>query len=120
VNPESVQNKTVHPTRGNSTVNSVKALLIPFLIRPAGDFVVGRGDTMELGDIKDLESFCARWQTKAAEYDLNTLAGTFDNFFSLFVVYNRLYAATARRLVQTGRIKAQDETDRKSATGHVV
>jgi hypothetical protein len=81
---------------------------------------VDTGGSMELGDIKDLERFCKRWQSKADEYDLDTLAGTFDQFFSLFVAYNRLYAAAARRLTQTGRIKVQDETDRKSATSHVV
>jgi hypothetical protein len=75
---------------------------------------------MELGDIRDLERFCMSWKAKAEEYDVNTLAGTFDQFFSLFVAYNNLYVAAARRLVQTGRIKAQDETDRKSATNHVV
>lgn len=54
--------------------------------------------------------FCWRWLAKAQQYDLSSLDGAFDRFFSLFVVHNRLYSHMARVLGQPAG------GDRKSAT----
>jgi len=40
-------------------------------------------------------TFCRRWVEKALQYDDGSLSGAFDQFFSLFVAYNRLYCQLA-------------------------
>jgi hypothetical protein len=59
-----------------------------------------------MGISPELEEFCSRWLAKADDYpDCDTnLAHAFDRFFTLFVVYNRLYAEATYRLGQRGRI----------------
>jgi hypothetical protein len=42
----------------------------------------------------EFHDFCHSWLNKADEYTTNTLQECFDKFFTLFVVYNRLYGET--------------------------
>jgi hypothetical protein len=68
---------------------------------------------------QDLRLFCERWLEKADIYREGDIKDCFDKFFTLFVVYNALYGETARRLIQNGTIKVNQDTDKKSATEHV-
>jgi hypothetical protein len=42
--------------------------------------------------------FCQRWLDKAASYDTTILADAFDKYFTLFVVFNYLYAYMAPKV----------------------
>lgn len=52
----------------------------------------------------EFEEFYNNWMAKAAEYGIGELRDCFDKFFTLFVVYNRLYAEVTFTLVRAGRI----------------
>ena len=51
-------------------------------------------------NLERIEEFCAAWIARAGEADTRHIAGVFDRFFALWVVYNRLYEAAARTLAQ--------------------
>lgn len=46
-----------------------------------------------------LNQFCTAWLRKSERIDLEPLEGVFDRFFTLWVVYNRLYEEAGRYLV---------------------
>ncbi|WP_110456643.1 hypothetical protein [Shewanella algidipiscicola] len=46
-----------------------------------------------------LNQFCSAWIRKSERIDLEPLEGVFDRFFTLWVVYNRLYEEAGRYLV---------------------
>lgn len=46
-----------------------------------------------------LNGFCSAWLRKAERIDTNSLEGVFDRFFTLWVVFNRLYEEAGRTLV---------------------
>lgn len=48
----------------------------------------------------EFRSFYLRWHRKADDYDAQHLGGAFDRFFTLFVVYNRLYAQATFELAR--------------------
>lgn len=52
----------------------------------------------------EFQEFYHAWMTKAAEYGTEELRDCFDKFFTLFVVYNRLYAEVTFTLVRKRRI----------------
>ena len=52
----------------------------------------------------EFQEFYRTWMTKAAEYGTEELRDCFDKFFTLFVVYNRLYAEVTFTLVRKRRI----------------
>jgi hypothetical protein len=52
----------------------------------------------------ELATFCGDWRAKANEYD-DDLRGAFDKFFTLYVVFNRLYAEATFRLARRGQVK---------------
>lgn len=46
-----------------------------------------------------LKFFCSAWLIKADRVNTNSLEGVFDRFFTLWVVFNRLYEEAGRTLV---------------------
>lgn len=49
-----------------------------------------------------LNGFCTAWLRKAERIDIEPLEGVFDRFFTLWVVFNRLYEEAGRTLVHSG------------------
>ena len=43
---------------------------------------------------QEINDFCNNWLQKANNIDSSNLQGAFDKFFTLYVVYNRLYVET--------------------------
>lgn len=67
----------------------------------------------------EIERFCTAWLAKAALYNDDNVEGCYDKFFTLFVVFNRLYAETTFELARQGRItisRNRSLPDRKGAT----
>ena len=52
----------------------------------------------------EFQDFYHNWINKAKEYGTNEVRECFDKFFTLFVIYNRLYAEVTFTLVRAGRI----------------
>ena len=52
-----------------------------------------------------LKDFYNRWTEKSKSYSNDDLADLFDKFFSLYVVYNRIYNITASVLYEEGEIE---------------
>lgn len=50
---------------------------------------------------QEFSEFYTSWLQKANQYTDNDIRSCFDKFFTLFVVYNRLYAEATFRLAQT-------------------
>lgn len=69
-------------------------------------------------DIYLIEGFCERWLDKANLYQADRIDDLFDKFFTLFVVYNRLYSASAELHRATLDIKTARmlRGDRREAT----
>lgn len=64
----------------------------------------------------EFSEFCNSWLDKADEYATDTLQGCFDKFFTLFVVYNRLYGETTfllhrRQAINISRRKSFPDSD---------
>ncbi|OOE82801.1 hypothetical protein BZG72_07295 [Salinivibrio sp. PR6] len=53
-------------------------------------------------NFRALESFCTAWLRKAERIDTEPLEGVFDRFFTLWVVFNRLYEEAGRTLAHRG------------------
>lgn len=70
---------------------------------------------------QELNSFCERWFQKAQGYQRQSIQDCFDKFFTLFVVYNRLYAELTLSLARTGEIPSPSRSfpDKKAATKYV-
>ncbi len=54
--------------------------------------------------------FCNNWLGKAKLYTEDNLEHNFDKFFTLFVVYNRLYAEVTFKLSRKGEINLEKRT----------
>jgi hypothetical protein len=71
---------------------------------------------------QEIKEFCSNWLEKTNNLDDNTLSDVFDKFFTLYVVYNRLYVETTFRLSNKGQINLTNRTsfpDNKAATKYV-
>jgi len=71
----------------------------------------------------ELSNFVTNWLKKADQIKLSSPSTYFDKFFTLYVVYNRLYAEATFTLSRTGQIKIRNLTsfpDRKAATNYLV
>lgn len=71
----------------------------------------------------EYNEFYNAWIAKAAEYQGYDLRNAVDLFFTLFVIYNRLYVEATFQLVREGRIKLAKNKpipDRKAATDYVM
>ena len=67
----------------------------------------------------EIERFCTEWLAKAAQYNDDNVEGCYDKFFTLFVVFNRLYAEATFELARQGQISISPNRslpDRKGAT----
>ena len=63
-----------------------------------------------------LDQFYRRWRNKANEYNSNDLIDYFDKFFTLFVVYNRIYNVVVAILNEKGELdtlKQQGKIDKR-------
>jgi hypothetical protein len=56
---------------------------------------------------RELAAFCRSWRTKAEAYP-DDVRGAFDTFFTLYVVFNRLYAEATFRLARRGQVTLRD------------
>lgn len=66
---------------------------------------------------QELREFCERWFQKARGYQGQSIQECFDRFFTLFIVYNRLYTELTLSWARTKRIKLRGcLPDKKSAT----
>ena len=90
-----------------------------------------RGLTWALGSLlpegcllaQHFKTFCNDWLSKAKEYDDQSLEGCYDKFFTLFVVFNRLYAEATFELARRQVITIQANRplpDRKGATEYTL
>jgi hypothetical protein len=76
----------------------------------------------------EFKSLCERWRAKAQQYDAEDAHQLFDKFFSLYVVYNALYAETAAYLHRKASSEGKEEykldddsfPDKKAATKYVL
>lgn len=69
------------------------------------------------------ERFCSTWLSKAEQCDVDSTDGCYDKFFTLFVVFNRLYAEATFELARRGEISIQPNRplpDRKGATEYTL
>ncbi len=70
----------------------------------------------------EFREFYFRWREKAQTYQ-SDLQQSFDKFFTLYVLFNRLYTEATFRLVQTGRLKIMNRNrfpDARAAQEYVV
>lgn len=71
----------------------------------------------------EFESFYNNWLNKAKEYSESSKRACFDKFFTLFVVYNRLYAETTFILARKKEINISNRNsfpDAKAAKDYVL
>jgi hypothetical protein len=70
----------------------------------------------------ELAEFCHNWRAKADTCSGDNLRGAFDRFFTLWVVFNRLYAEATFRLARRGRVKERRDRfpDSLAATDYVL
>ena len=57
---------------------------------------------------QEIRNFCKNWIEKANTYDSDNLQDAFNKFFTLFVVYNRLYVEATFRMSNNGEINIQN------------
>lgn len=70
---------------------------------------------------QEINHFCNNWLNKAKNIDDTNLQGAFDKFFTLYVVYNRLYVETSYRLSNDGLVNLGNcFPDRKASINYVV
>lgn len=68
----------------------------------------------------ELRDFCGNWRQKATDYG-HDVRGAFDRFFTLYVVFNRLYAEATFRLARKGQAKLQKRfPDSQASQEYVV
>lgn len=78
-------------------------------------------------NLSSFRSFCDGWLEKADQYQLNSLTDYFDKFFTIYVVFNRLYNEVGKILVKRNepglklpRYKYAPLPDKASATDYIV
>jgi hypothetical protein len=59
---------------------------------------------------REFHTFYNRWRTKANHYHGGDIRATFDRFFTLFVIYNRLYGEATFELARRGQINLTSRT----------
>ena len=69
----------------------------------------------------ELAIFCDDWRAKAEAYSCENVREAFDRFFTLYVVFNRLYAEATFRLARRGQARLTDRfPDSKAAQEYVL
>jgi len=74
---------------------------------------------------KQFLGFLSRWQHKAKEYNINDVSSCFDKFFTLYVVFNRIYAEATFSLARRRQCQFKTENwtlfpDVEAATAHIL
>lgn len=72
---------------------------------------------------QEIKDFCEKWIEKAKAYSNDNLQDVFDKFFTLFVVYNRLYVEATFRMSNKGEINIQNRNsfpDSQAAKNYVI
>ena len=65
--------------------------------------------------------FVSSWQHKAEEYNANDMRSCFDKFFTLYVVFNRIYAEATFSLARRCQVKIKTSfPDSKAATDYIL
>lgn len=64
--------------------------------------------------------FYENWLSKADSYKEENLSNYFDNFFSLYVIFNTLYMEIMTMLVKEGQYLPSNFKDKKAATDYVI
>ena len=68
----------------------------------------------------ELSEFCRNWRAKADLYSPENLRDAFDRFFTLYVVFNRLYAEAAFRLARRDARKLTQFRDSNASQDGVL
>jgi len=71
----------------------------------------------------EFHRFHTRWRAKADEYQCSDLQSAFDRFFTLFVMYNRLYAEVTFHMAREDLLNLKRRTtfpDTAAATDYVL
>lgn len=69
------------------------------------------------------ERFCDEWLTRAEQCNVDSIDGCYDKFFTLFVVFNRLYAEATFELARRGEVTIKQNRslpDQKGATEYTL
>lgn len=69
------------------------------------------------------KQFHLRWMTKARRHDQEGLQHSFDRFFTLYVIFNHLYAEATIELARRGQVRIQNRNsfpDSEAAQEYVV
>tara|TARA_R100001594_G_scaffold109476_1_gene144209 strand:- start:43 stop:618 length:576 start_codon:yes stop_codon:yes gene_type:complete len=72
---------------------------------------------------QEIKNFCENWIEKTKAYSNDNLQDVFDKFFTLFVVYNRLYVEDTFRMSNKGQINIQNRNsfpDPQAAKNYVI
>lgn len=72
---------------------------------------------------QQLQEFCRRWMLKADEAEGDNIKNMFDKFFSLFVVYNRLYVEATLILNNQGDLNLNPDSsfpDKNASTAYLL
>ncbi len=72
---------------------------------------------------QEIENFCHNWIEKAEAYNDSNLQDVFDKFFTLYVVYNRLYVEATFRMSNRGEINIRNRhsfPDPEAAKNYVI
>lgn len=72
---------------------------------------------------QELERFYKDWRKKADRYNKEEISDYYDKFFTLFVVFNRLYTEATFELARRGEITLKSDKplpDRKGATKYTL
>ncbi|MDP2526593.1 hypothetical protein [Maribacter dokdonensis] len=72
---------------------------------------------------QEIKNFCENWIEKTKAYSNDNLQDVFDKFFTLFVVYNRLYVEATFRMSNKGQINIQNRNsfpDPQAAKNYVI
>ncbi len=72
---------------------------------------------------QEIVNFCQNWIEKSEAYNDNNLQDVFDKFFTLFVVYNRLYVEATYRMSNQGKINIRNRNsfpDSQAAKNYAI
>lgn len=70
---------------------------------------------------QEINQFCKNWLLKYEAISENDLQSYFDKFFTLYVVYNRLYVEASYRLANSGKITLRGTfPDRKASIDYTI
>jgi hypothetical protein len=72
---------------------------------------------------EEFKDFVINWLYKSDQYDTQDIKECFDKFFTLYIVFNRVYAEATFTLERRGQINLKEQTsfpDRRAATDYCL